>query len=75
MSNEKFEEILKETGISYKKITPGTHVYCTECVCGEKLIASINSDIIKEPERCKKCNPYNPEDSCPLRDRPNYIEK
>lgn len=53
-----------------------THVYCTDCANWNKLYNSLmsenNNDI---PGICEKCSPYNPEDSTPLKERPNYIEK
>lgn len=50
------------------------HVYCTNCKFGESLINTIiNSK--KNPTQCNGCNPYNPEDSTPFNERPNYIEK
>ncbi|WP_275372464.1 hypothetical protein [Clostridium tertium] len=53
-----------------------THVYCTDCANWNKLYNSLmsenNNDI---PGICEKCSPCNPEDSTPLKERPNYIEK
>lgn len=51
-----------------------TYVYCTNCKFGEDLINSLINET-KEPINCTNCNPYNPEDSTPLTERPNYIEK
>jgi len=52
-----------------------THVYCTHCKYGGKLIKSImddNKDLCSD--ECNSCNPYNPEDSCKYEERPNYIK-
>ena len=50
-----------------------THVYCTNCIKGEELIQSI-IDGTDAPKGCDGCHPYNPEDSTPYEERPNYIE-
>lgn len=51
-----------------------THVYCTDCMYGKKLIQAIinETDI---PKQCKNCYPYNPEDSMKYEDKPNYNRK
>lgn len=50
-----------------------THVYCTNCTKGGDLIQSIINETAI-PKRCNGCYPYNPEDSTPYEERPNYIE-
>lgn len=50
-----------------------TYVYCTNCKNGAELITSVVNDTTL-PNDCATCNPYNMEDSCPLKDRPNYKE-
>lgn len=53
-----------------------THVYCTECVHGNKLVESlIVEDESIMPVECNTCNPYNCEDSCRFKERPNYKSK
>lgn len=51
-----------------------THVYCTNCKFGDNLIKNIIKEI-ENPTQCNGCNPYNPEDSTPFNERPNYIQK
>lgn len=49
------------------------HVYCTNCVNGQSLIHRLLED--KEiPKSCISCYPFNPEDSVPFNERPNYIQ-
>lgn len=55
-------------------INCNTHVYCTECEYGEKLIKAIINNK-KEPKECVGCMPLNPEDSFPFEERPNYKKK
>jgi len=52
-------------------ISKSEHVYCTDCVCGKKLIDAIykNTDI---PKTCSGCEYHNPEDSMMYQYRPNY---
>ena len=50
------------------------HVYCTNCIHGEKLIQCLLEDEAV-PTICVECFPFNPEDSVPFEQRPNYIEK
>lgn len=53
-----------------------THVYCTSCKHGDKLIEQIiNDEPFKEPKNCIGCDSCNPEDSMSFEVRPNYIEK
>lgn len=53
-----------------------THVYCTECRNGNKLINQLMKDEpFVEPENCKGCNSYNPEDSMRFELRPNYKKR
>lgn len=50
-----------------------THVYCTLCIYGKKLIESIIvEDKTIMPKECKSCFPWNPEDSFRFEERPNY---
>lgn len=50
-----------------------THVYCTNCIYGKELIASID-DQEPIPKICCSCYPFDPEDSEPYERRPKYIE-
>jgi len=47
------------------------HVYCTHCVLAGKLIYSIEHDL-SLPKSCLGCDPFDPEDSRPFKERPNY---
>lgn len=48
-----------------------SRVYCTNCINGLNLIKSIKNDT-DLPVKCNGCNPDNPEDCTPYKDRPNY---
>ena len=49
-----------------------THVYCTKCLHGAILLCDIIfSHNVTGP--CKTCDPYDPEDSRPFKERPNYV--
>lgn len=50
-----------------------THVYCTNCKFGEGLLQALIQGT-HEPTACSGCYPYEPEDSVPLAERPNYTE-
>lgn len=53
-----------------------THVYCLNCKNGEGLLKNIEySKLYSLPKDCQTCFPYNPEDSCSLECRVNYVEK
>lgn len=54
------------------------HVYCTDCVRGEKLIDTLwwwNHNGQNIPKECEGCFPFDPEDSSPFYMRKNYIKK
>lgn len=72
------EEVLKiSNDVLKREIEPNEHVYCTNCIRGEKLVSSLLSDdepcVI--PYACTKCSPYNLEDSTTFNERPQYTEK
>lgn len=47
------------------------YVYCTECVFGERLFYYIEHNLFL-PIPCMGCDPFDPEDSRPFKERPNY---
>ena len=50
-----------------------THVCCTSCKFGGELIKGLMNNEETIPESCKKCYPYNPEDSFRFKERPMYV--
>ncbi len=51
-----------------------SYVYCTDCKYGDELIEAIDY-WIDIPVKCKKCYPYNPEDSMQIKFRKCYEPK
>ena len=49
-----------------------THVYCTNCNNGQKLIGAYLMNSTWLPKDCDECYPWNPEDSVPMNERPKY---
>ena len=52
-----------------------THVYCTNCTNGRKLIGAYMMNSKWLPDDCDECYPWNPEDSVSFSERPKYKEE
>lgn len=68
------EEALKDIIPIDWSINEDTHVYCTKCKHGTVLLCDYHfKNPISKP--CCDCDPYDPEDSRPFKERPYYISE